>query len=239
VFRLNNDIKAVLLDLDDTILADDPASIVSWQKVCSEYAPRIGGISPDDLYQAIRRASQEYWSDPENHRRGRLNLPQTRRQVVALAFSIHNWGTSAMAYQMAEDFTAEKDRRIDFYPGALETLRTLKNQGYPLALLTNGSSEMQRSKIDRFGLESFFNCILIEGEFGVGKPDKRVFLAALECLKVSSFEACMVGDDLSRDIQGAQGVGICSIWVDYKGAGLPAESGIRPDYVIRSLSQLV
>ena len=118
-------------------------------------------------------------------------------------------------------------------------LSSLHDSGVRLALVTNGGSEGQRAKIDRFGLASFFDCIVVEGEFGFGKPDERVFGHALGQLAVAASNAWMVGDDLDRDIAGAQSVGIFGIWIDMKGAGLRESDAVRPDRVITSLPELL
>ena len=95
----------------------------------------------------------------------------------------------------------------------METVRKLRRRGIGLGLVANGSAQGQRAKIERFGLEALFDSIVVEGELGVGKPDPRVFLHALEQLGVAAGDAWMVGDNLQRDIGGTLGVGI------YGGAG--------------------
>ena len=47
-----------------------------------------------------------------------------------------------------------------------------------MALLTNGSAAIQRRRIEKHALATYFDYILIEGEFGIGKPDRRVYLHA-------------------------------------------------------------
>jgi len=233
-----NQPRAVLLDLDDTIIVDDSVSEPSWRIVCNRFAPLIGSISADEFYSTIKACSDDFWENPENHISGRLDLHQARRGVVLMAFSRLGLDHSGVAVELADAFTSEKDRAITLFPGALETLHSFKNRGLSLALITNGSAAVQRSKIERFGLEYLFDSIYIEGEFGVGKPDERVFRAALNDLKVDAAEAWMVGDDLKRDIAGAQKLGILGIWVDWRGRGLSLTGSVKPDYIIRSLSQL-
>ena len=108
-----------------------------------------------------------------------------------------------------------------------------------MALITNGLSSIQRGKIDRFGLDLFFDCIIIEEEFGVGKPDPRVFQYALDQLAVQPWETMMVGDNLETDIAGAQSLGIYTVWVDWKGGGLPEGSPTTPDSTVRSVAELL
>ncbi len=118
-------------------------------------------------------------------------------------------------------------------------LGRLQEAGTRLALITNGSASMQRTKIEKFDLAKFFDHVQIEGEFGVGKPDERAFLHALDVLGVAPTQAWMVGDDLEADIQGAQQVGIHAIWVDSTGRGLPDVAEVQPDRIIKTLSDLI
>jgi putative hydrolase of the HAD superfamily len=231
--------KAILLDLDDTILADDAVTAKAWQAACNRFASLVGGIKAEELYITISEVSKSYWADPEQHRQGRLDLIQARRQVVSLAFIRLGLQAHQVAIELADSYSAEKERLISPRPGSIETLQVLKSSGVRLALLTNGGAALQRKKIDRFGLETFFDCIFIESEFGAGKPDERIFRAALEKLCITAAEAWMVGDDLERDISGAQKAGIFSIWLDWRGSGLPESTRIKPDRIIRQISELI
>jgi putative hydrolase of the HAD superfamily len=106
-------------------------------------------------------------------------------------------------------------------------------------LLTNGCAAFQRRKLQRFALEPLFDVILIEGELGYGKPDRRVFGAALAFFGVEPAQAWMVGDNLECDIGGARELGITAVWHDAHRAGLPAGSAVTPDRIIESLSELL
>jgi putative hydrolase of the HAD superfamily len=231
--------QAVLIDLDDTIIQDDALSDRIWRYIGEKYAPLIGRTTPEGLIKTIRTTTGAFWADPENHRRGRQDLYQTRRELVALALTASGLGDQKLGHQIADDFSAEKNRLLEPFPGALATLIKLRERGIPLALLTNGGQITQRYKIERFGLDRFFDCILVEGEFGAGKPDPRVFEFALQKLKAEAAASWMVGDDLNRDIVGAMRLGIRGIWIDRRGAGLPAQAAVVPDRIIRSLAELI
>jgi putative hydrolase of the HAD superfamily len=105
-------------------------------------------------------------------------------------------------------------------------------------LLTNGCSIFQRRKLERFALEGHFELILIEGELGFGKPDRRVFERALGFFACRARDACMVGDNLSADIAGAQGAGIRGVWHDVTQGGLPCGAAAVPDAIIQSVCDL-
>jgi len=231
--------RAILLDLDDTVLDAHRNPDAAWIPVCREFAGRVGATSPEVLHAAVLESRDWLWGDPERSRRGRLNMTGTRREIVRRALGRLGLPYSPEAEAMADRFTALRDEAIRPFPDALDTLQRLKDSGTRLALLSNGDGPTQRGKIERFALEGYFDHIQIEGEFGVGKPDERAFRNALASLDAEPGEAWMVGDNLEADILGAQQVGVFAIWVDPAGTGLPEGSRVRPNRIIRSLSDLL
>ena len=83
---------------------------------------------------------------------------------------------------MADRYTAIRDEAVRPFPGAIDTLRRLKEAGIRLGLITNGGTEMQRGKIERFDLGGFFEHIQIEGELGVGKPEETELCGPFDTL---------------------------------------------------------
>jgi putative hydrolase of the HAD superfamily len=104
--------------------------------------------------------------------------------------------------------------------------------------VTNGDAAMQRDKIERFALAPFFDVVVIEGEFGAGKPDPAVYRHALAALGAAPPDTIMVGDNLDWDVAAPQRLGLAGVWLDRPGGGLPAGSPVRPDRTIRSLADL-
>jgi putative hydrolase of the HAD superfamily len=230
--------QAILFDLDDTIITWDAPPEEVWGNLCLYYASRVDNLEAGKLLEAINGVREWYWSDSGRHRTGRINLLEARREIVRLAFSRLNIDASVLADEIADAYTANREKSAYIVPGAAATFKHLRQRGIRLALVTNGGSEMQRPKIQRFGLAPFFDSIIIEGEFGCGKPDKRVFLHALGKLNVLPENAWMVGDDLERDISPCRVLGIYSVWVDGKGKGLPVSGIVRPDRIIRNIAEL-
>jgi len=69
----------------------------------------------------------------------------------------------------------------------------------------------------------------------VGKPEPPIFRVALAHLGLPPEAVVMVGDSLSSDVQGAQGVSLRTVWIAPPGA----ESGaIRPDLTIHHFAEL-
>lgn len=232
--------RALLLDLDDTILVYGPIADSVWDEVTTHFAPPLG-VDAGALLAAARAAASSYWSDPERSRLGRLDLRGARRAICLRALRELGVPQPERAAAMADAFHDEREARVGPIPGAVEALEHFRARGLPLVLVTNGGSELQRRKIERFGLAGFFEAILIEGELGFGKPDLRVFRLALAAAGVAPEQAWMVGDNLLADIQGAQVAGLHTCWVDALGRGLPASgygSRVRPAATIQVLAEL-
>lgn len=230
--------RAVLLDLDDTILDDSGNVSHCWREACFAHRVELGGVDPAALHQVIERTRAWFWSDPERHREGRLDLDAARRGIVRASLAEMRLEIPELGEKIAEHYRAQRHLGIEPLEEAIETVRWLRESGCRLALLTNGAAAAQRSKIVRFHLTELFDLILIEGELGYGKPDPRVYRTALDGLEAEPHETWMAGDNLEWDVAAPQRLGIYAIWVDRVGAGLPPGNGVHPDRVIRSLAEL-
>ena len=198
----------------------------------------MGGLDPVVVYDAIERVREWYWADPERHRTGRLGLAAARREVAHLALKDVGLDDAALAQQIGDTYHSLRDAGLQPFAEAIDTVAWLRDSGCRLALLTNGSADMQRNKINRFGLADLFDLILIEGELGFGKPDPRVYERALDSLGVVPADSWMVGDNLEWDVAQPQRHGIYAIWVDARGRGVPAGYPVQPDRIIQRLSDL-
>jgi len=230
---------AILFDLDDTILNDTGSTQACWETACNTYAPQLGAISAAELLGAIETYRRWYWADPERHRQGRLDLSQARRHIVMTAMQRLGLDAPEIASQLADYHTALREQELALFPGALQVLRRTQEQGIRAALITNGSATAQRQKVERFALASYFQCVVIEGEYGCGKPDPAVYRFALEQLGAAPEQSWMIGDNLEWDVAAPQRLGIWSIWNDVAGRGLPANSAVQPNRIVNGIVELL
>ncbi|MEO7002463.1 MAG: HAD family hydrolase [Ktedonobacterales bacterium] len=233
---------AILFDLDDTILADSLGAAESWASVCAQYAAQFAPFTAAEALDAINAYRAWYWDDAERHRLGRLDLVVARQQIIATALTrlgLDDAHSQPLAAEMARDYAQLRDESSHLLPGALETLQQLQAYGVRLALLTNGAALAQRRKIERHQLAPFFEVIVVEGEFGVGKPDERVYRHAISALRLTPQSGWMVGDNLEWDVAAPQRLGIVGVWHDLAGAGLPVGCAVHPDRIIRYLPELL
>ena len=218
---------AILLDLDDTILDDSSTIDQCWREACAANAAELGDLDESVLVETIRNTSRWYWSDPDRHREGRLELDAARREVVLLALKELGIANPKLAASIGDAYSHHREAGMEPLPDAIDTVKWLKASGCRLGLLTNGAGPAQRKKIERFGLTDFFDTILVEGEVGFGKPDLRIYELALSRLDMTPQGAWMVGDNLEWDVAAPQKLGLVGIWVDRSARGLPSWRSCR------------
>jgi putative hydrolase of the HAD superfamily len=230
-------VKALLVDLDDTLLDYTGGVDESWIEACSAVAVPAG-VDLLPLVAAIARARRWFWSDPERHRRERIDMPGAWRKIAERGL-VEIGAPDALAPDIAGDFAARRWARMALFPGVPEALDRLRQCGVSLALVTNGDRTQQRRKVEQYDLARFFDVILIEGEFGTGKPDASVYRHVLDRLGTRASEAWMVGDNLEWDVLAPQRLGLRGVWVDAPGQGVPASALARPDFILRAFTEIL
>jgi putative hydrolase of the HAD superfamily len=228
--------RVLLFDLDDTILRFSAGQPNFWQLALQHHLPERTDLAT--LVAAIEQEGREFWAPAERAFWGRQNMQAARRLIAAAALSRAGLDLE-LCQRVADLMTEQKEAAVRPFDGALETLQRLRERGHRLALLTNGCSLFQRRKLTRYTLEPLFERVLIEGELGYGKPDRRVFESALAHFQAAPEEAWMIGDNLEADIGGAQALGVLGVWHDAEGHGLPAAPHTVPHRVIRHLPELL
>jgi putative hydrolase of the HAD superfamily len=234
--------RAMLIDMDDTILSAYGRPEIAWNNVAAEFADELGAITPQQVAAAIVESGRKFWAAAAAE--WRLKLEEARHIVVgngfaALAAAGHAPLSQDLAARLAIRFHAYREEEMFVFPGAHDAIDALKAHGVKLALVTNGAAGPQRAKVERFALSHRFDHIQIEGEHGFGKPEERAYLHAMEALGVTAPETWMIGDNLEWEVVAPQRLGIYAIWIDVHGDGLPADSTVKPDRVIRSLTELL
>jgi len=132
----------------------------------------------------------------------------------------------------------------DLIPGIEPALRELKARGFPLGLVADTRRGTYQNVLRQYGLYDLFDVFAISDELGVEKPDARIFSAALGALGVQPGDygkVLMVGNNLRRDVRGANGLGLVSIWFHWNGRypTRPADAMEEPAYVVHSAEELL
>ncbi len=251
--------RAVLFDLDNTLVMEDAATFAALRSACAVVSSRAGA-NADALYAALPLVAEKLWKgsaafdyadrmgiwwgeglwgefrgEGSELRTLRAFVPDFRVAVWSEALAAVGVSDQALAADLAETYrTARRARQLvdaeaDPVLGALA-------RDHRLALVSNGAPDVQREKLAGTTLARYFGAIVISCEVGVAKPDPRIFEIALERIGANAHETVMAGDSLARDIAGAHAAGLRAVWIDRRlWAG---EVGPAPDARIESLSEL-
>jgi len=237
--------KAVLFDLDDTLLWDDRAVQEAFDATCLEAAERVA-VDPKALEAAVRKEARALYESYEtfpftqmiginpfeglwgNFREGaapefrlmeRL-VPQYRADAWTRGLLALGVDDPALGAELGERFPAIRRSLSYVYEETYEVLDAIRGNA-KLLLLTNGSPDLQKEKLAGVPkLSPYFDHIVISGDFGRGKPDPGIFRHALSLLGIEPEDAIMIGDKLTTDILGSSRVGMDNIWINHHGADI-------------------
>ncbi|MCC6699711.1 MAG: HAD family hydrolase [Candidatus Hydrogenedentes bacterium] len=252
-------IRAVLFDLDDTLIEEEGPLLAAFRAACApveerhgipvmdfvgrarvlgrasfQCAPGIEHLRAIDAGTSDLLSSEYDWQAPHAEAMDEW-LETYRRDYFVNALREFGVDDMPLAREMIRCFHANRHAHHRVFPEAREVLSTLAAR-LPLVLVTNGPGAHQRRKLDAVDLASYFADVIVSGEVGISKPSPRMFKAALKAAGVSASEAIMVGNNLPRDIGGAQESGIRGAWVNRGGE---SANGVRPDWTVSDLRQVL
>jgi putative hydrolase of the HAD superfamily len=138
---------------------------------------------------------------------------------------------------MAEMARGISRRRLRLYPYVTEVLDVLK-QRFPLAVVTDAQSAWARAELHQVGLLDYFDPIVVSGDYGYRKPDRRLFQVALDGLGVAAENTLYVGNDMHRDVYGAREAGMKTVMFD-SDQGTKEHLDCLPDFRITDHRELL
>lgn len=140
-----------------------------------------------------------------------------------------------LARDVARAYAAERDHsRVEYLDGAKELLARLDG-AYRLAAVTNGSPEMQSTKLDALGVDCF-ETVVHAGYDAPAKPDPEPFELALSAVETVPERTIYVGNNIRADVTGAHNAGLRAAWI---ADGETVDPTPRPEYVLDSPMDLL
>ena len=119
----------------------------------------------------------------------------------------------------------------------LAPLRSLREHGWRIGIVTNGPDPHQADKAERLGLLPLVDAFCASGELGIEKPDRRIFEEAIRRCKASAPSidqtSWMVGDAPIPDIRGGRAAGLRTIWL-HRDRSWDPDDGEGPDVAVSS-----
>lgn len=231
-------IKALMFDLDDTLLWDEKSVKEAFRATCNRAFEKYH-VDPVELEKKVRKNARKLYAsydtypftqmiginpfeglwgdfadDGEGFHKLKKLAPAYRKEAWTSGLKDLGIDDSQFGYELAETFPEERKRNAFVFEDTFHVLEQLKGN-YQLLLLTNGSPSLQKTKLDLTPeLRTYFDHVVISGAFGKGKPNLDIFMHALNLLSVEKEEVLMVGDNLKTDILGASRTGVSSVWIN-------------------------
>ncbi|WP_240474429.1 HAD family hydrolase [Intrasporangium chromatireducens] len=223
-------IRGVLFDLDDTLLNHRGAA----RDALALWTAGAGLSEPLDVLESR-------WTALETHFYGRYQLGELSREeqrrarvrafLPALTATDERADAAFSAYWIAYEHSWRP------FEDARRTLVRVCAAGLAVGILTNGSLEDQRRKLERVGFMDLEIPLIASSELPAAKPDPRAFWAACSILGVTPSRCVMVGDSLEADVQGAEAAGLTPILLDRydSHAGVPVRRVRSLDVLTQNL----
>ena len=219
-------IKAITLDLDDTLWSVWPAieraekALENW---LGQRAPMTAAMfSNAGTRQEIREHVVR--SRPEL----KHNLSAIRREAIRVAL-FRSGEDPLMADEGFNVFFDERNRVV-LFEDALPALDFLSKR-YPVVALSNGNAD-----IGRIGIKQYFRAGINAQEFGIGKPDPRIFHAAAGAVDTCTTNVLHIGDDPVLDVLGALNADMQTVWLNR--AANPWKHEQTPHATVSDLNEL-
>lgn len=204
-----------LVDLDDTLI-DRKAAFAAWASAFVD-EHRLPSGSLEWLLENDFGRGRVTVEGFFNWVASRYRLPFTRDQLLA---------------NFLEEF-------VNYFPllGAETSaaLTRLRARGWKIAIVTNGSTRLQRRKLEVTGVLSLVDAWCISEEAGVRKPEPAIFeLAARRC-GTNLIGGWMVGDSPAADVAGGQAAGLKTAWIR-RGRVWPGDDPM-PDLLVDTVAE--
>jgi len=203
-------IRCITFDLDDTLWAVDPViehannSMFAW---ITENAPAFVQHYQLADFPALRQTVLQ--EAPEiAHSVTLIRLAQLKHGLSKAGYTANQ--VEALTAQAFDVFIKAR-QEVVFFEHARETLLALKQQGYLLGALSNGNADVQQ-----VGLSDLIDFQFKADDVGEMKPHPLMFEQMLAHTGLRPEQVIHVGDNYEHDVEGAQALGIWTVWVNLK-----------------------
>ncbi|GGB04864.1 HAD family hydrolase [Agarivorans gilvus] len=223
--------RVLMFDLDDTLVDDGQATASAAKALFQHYQPQQEAAALTHWQRALKK----YYPD---FLQAKISASEMRQARAREALQMPQL-SDAEAEQAFEYFMQQYIAATQLYAESLACLAQLRQQGWRLALVSNGPEDMQQRKVTAAGLNPYFEFVLTAEAAGAAKPKAAIFQQAAQRAQVSLSQCCYIGDNLANDAQGAAAAGMQSIWLKRDGLAAQVQPYQGVAWQISSLTQLI
>lgn len=209
-------IKAVTLDLDDTLWPCEPTFVRAERRTFDWLAARAPEvIAPWTIERLRERRLEIFAARPELKHDFRSIRRLALEEVFRAAGADH--AQSAPLIEESLDIFAAARNEVECFPEVIACLERLSAR-YRIASLSNGNACLVQ-----IGLDHLFHAMVAAHVHGTSKPDPALFHVACRELDCAPEEVVHVGDDVELDVRGARAAGLHAVWLNRAGHAWPGE----------------
>ncbi len=213
----------IFFDADDTLFHFDSYSGLKLM------LHRKGMTLTEEVYLDYESVNKPLWVDYQNGTISAGDLKRTRFQRWA---DLLNTSPELLN----KEYMRAMGDICHLLPGAKELIEALSGKVH-LGIITNGFSDLQTVRLERTGMLTYFEQVIISEEVGIAKPDRRIFDHALTLIgNPDRNRVLMVGDNPHSDIAGGLNAGITTCWLNAH--GIPSPDTVAPHFEVNSLADL-
>ena len=229
VLKGKNSVRAVLLDLDDTLYPYEPAD-KRGKAALTRFLSRELSVPPRKVEKALNKARRVVHKDLSGTGSSHSRLLYIQKSIEFIKRKTH----FALTAKAEDLFWREYLRVARFRPGVLEFLKECKAHGVRTAIVSNLVASVQIRKIIKLGLAPHIDILVTSEEAGEEKPSPRPFTLALKKLRLPAHRVIFIGDHWKDDMEGARHSGIATVYLATEGGKPSAEA----DHTVRSFREI-
>ncbi len=219
----------LLLDVDNTLLDFDAAERQALTDTLQQYDLPHDAQACDTYHEVNRKL----WTSLAKGELNKNKLFAVRFARFMQAMQLPDTGNSREINDYYEDQLA---LHAEVLPGALTALEELAEVA-TLAIVSNGATKVQQSRIKASGIDRYMDGIYISEHLGAAKPSAKLFDLVLKDLGITNRSRVLVGgDDLHADMKCGINGGLDTCWVNFTGS--ENDTDIHPKYTIGSYEEL-
>lgn len=218
-------IKAVLIDIDDTIFDFEKCSKNAFKKTLK----KLDLSYKEKDFSYFNKVNDILWT---KQKLGNINIEEVfieRSNMMSKYFGLDI--EKEIFNNLFVEFLYDEIEMIDEVEGLLSYL----SDKYQIFAASNGVYDMQVNRIKKSNLDKYFDKIFVSDKIGFEKPDKKFFEKIMDLTKFSNDDLIMIGDSIKSDIIGAKNSKIKSIYFNKENKKI---SDKNFTYQVKNLSEI-
>lgn len=218
-------IKAVLIDIDDTIFDFEKCSKNSFLKTLEKFNLKF----KEEDFSYFNKINDILWT---KQKLGEINIKEVfikRDYLMGKYFNLDI--EKGLFNDLFVKFLYDEIEMVD----GIEDLLLYLSDKYKIFTASNGIYKMQENRLKKSNLDKYFDKIFVSDEIGYEKPDKKFFQKIMDLTKFSNDDLIMIGDSIKSDIIGAKNSKIKSIYFNKDGKKISDENFT---YQVKNLSEI-